>query len=624
MESGRRLVARFPDPSFRICSKNSSHDDSYQPLVTGPLGANVLDVPKGTGLPTGSVQLDRLTSLDPMGPRVMLSLGDGNLPASIRPVGRPWMTGQLENQPGEPDYERTTQTRSGSESDTGTLHSVVRTEGEVYTGCVNTSVATDQTDPSGVLLSSDSVLYCPEEQIYQTDIGSGSTNVTPDSVIQTGGEVRTDGTTFGKINGQSESSIVSPSSDSGVHSLGEQWEYMSSCSGNSDSIRTIKTVCGDVASQTDSPQDTRGVVSSHVGMYSKYDSMSSMSTNGHNSDIADMSDFSDEEEETREEDGPHEDVQPNVRTDWIGDDTITKELYSGKESVLNTSTTGVGPHYLDPNDKEYWTKFRLLARQAFSLDDVKLAESDYPDAVKELVVRSRLTMMEIHDRNDIRFELCVSSDDESDSIKSDYDCYYSQYFMEGRFNGSTVVDIRTTDGDCQSMGNTGNIDGHGLTLDTEVEDNFDMCSEPDARANFELSPTKHVMGLDKIGVNCITDGDVTVHKGNVAGDSDTQENEYIRVSMISVDESRRGTSENVHKSIGIRDCVITESDLSGNKDSVLCNQDSLPIMTHNCFGVCGVYQLALLHRVTHYMSVCGELRTSKISSTMLCWEIGPR
>ena len=91
---------------------------------------------------------------------------------------------------------------------------------------------------------------------------------------------------------------------------------------------------------------------------------------------------------------PHEDVQPNVRTDWIVDDTIQKELKSCNGSVLNTSTTGVGPHYLDPNDKEYWTKFRLLARQAFSLDDVKLVESDYPDAVKELVVRSRLTMME--------------------------------------------------------------------------------------------------------------------------------------------------------------------------------------------------------------------------------------
>ena len=272
MESGRRLVARFPDPSFRICSKKSSPDDSYQPLVTGPLGANVSDVSNDAGRPTASDPLGRPTSLDPMGPRAMLSLGDGNQPASISPVGRPWMTGQLENQVGEPDYERSTQTRSESESETGALHSVIRTEGEVYTGCVNTSVATGQTDQSGVLFSSDSVMYSPGAQMYRTERGSQSAAGIPDPVIRTGGGVRTDGVNFGKVNGQSESSVVSPSSDSGVHSLGEQWEYMSTCSGNSGSIQTIKTVYGGVASQADSPQDTRGVVFCHVGTYGESDS----------------------------------------------------------------------------------------------------------------------------------------------------------------------------------------------------------------------------------------------------------------------------------------------------------------------------------------------------------------
>ena len=40
---------------------------------------------------------------------------------------------------------------------------------------------------------------------------------------------------FDTINGQSGSSVVSPSSDSGVHSLDEQWECMSTYSGESDS-----------------------------------------------------------------------------------------------------------------------------------------------------------------------------------------------------------------------------------------------------------------------------------------------------------------------------------------------------------------------------------------------------
>ena len=57
----------------------------------------------------------------------------------------------------------------------------------------------------------------------------------------------------------------------------------------------------------------------------------------------------------------------------------------------------------------------------------------------------------------------------------------------------------------------------------------------------------------------------------MAGDSDMHEDEYIRVSMISVDESRRRTSEHIQKPLGMRDCVIAESgkqpDLSGYRDS---------------------------------------------------------
>ena len=393
---------------------------------------------------------------------------------------------------------------------------------------MNNSVATGQTDLSGVLFSSDSVLNSPGAQIYRTERGSESAAVKPDPVIRTEGGVRTDDMKFATINGQSESSVVSPSSDSGVHSLGEQWEYMSTCSENSDSIQTIKTVYGDVASQADSPQDTRGIVFIHERTYGERDSMSYLSTNGHNSDIAAMSDFSDEEDEPREEDGSYEDVQPNIRTDWIDDDTIKKESNSCDQSVLNALTTGIAPHSLDPNDKEYWTKFRLLTKQAFLLDDVKLSESDYPDAVKELVVKSRLTIMAMNERDDAWFEQSDYSDDDCESSLSDYECRHKlDDYKDWHYNRSTVVDIRTTAGDCKSLGNVNIADDHGLTLDMGIEDKIVVCSEPDARAKFELSPTKHVIDLDKIDVNCITAGDVTVNKGNVAGNSDMHEDEYI-------------------------------------------------------------------------------------------------
>ena len=119
IQDGVRLLAggpvgQFPDPRFHIRSKDSSPDNSYQPLVTGPSGANMSDASYDTGPRLVGDPLDRSTSLDPMGPREMLSLGDGIPPASMGPVGRPWTTGQLEIQTGEPDYERSTPTRSES------------------------------------------------------------------------------------------------------------------------------------------------------------------------------------------------------------------------------------------------------------------------------------------------------------------------------------------------------------------------------------------------------------------------------------------------------------------------------------------------------------------------------
>ena len=472
-------VGQFPDPCLQIRSKNSSPDDSYQPLVTGPLGANVSDALIDTGQPMVGDPPYRPTRLDPTGPREMFSLGDGIHQASIGPVGRPWTTGQLEIQTEEPDYERSPPTGSESESDAKTLHSVIRTEGEVYTGRVDTSVDMGRTEPSEVMCS-------PGAQIYRAEGRSEGPSVKPDPVIRTGGEGRTDDMKFDTINGQSESSVVSPSSDSGVHSLDEQWECMSTYSGESDSIQSVKTVYGGVACQADSPivqlrnMDTRGVVFSHKGTYGKHDSMSYLSTNGHNSDIAAMSDFSDEEDEPREEVGPYQDVQPNIRTDWVGEDTIN----SCEHSVLLTTPTEVTHNVMDLHDENYWTNFRLLAKQAFKLDDVKLAASNYPDAVKELVFRSRLIIMDIHGRADVRFEELHESDDDGDSDLSDYYCRHKlEDYKDWHYNKSPIMDGRATDAAYKSVGNADNAEGHDLTLEMEIEDKIDVCSEPDARAN---------------------------------------------------------------------------------------------------------------------------------------------
>ena len=365
-----------------------------------------------------------------------------------------------------------------------------------------------------------------------------------------------------------------------MHSLDEHWECMSTVSGDSDSIQSIITVYDGVVCEADSPPvrirnvRTRGIVSSRGGTYGKDDSMSDLSSNGRNSDIAAMSDFSEEEDEAWEEVGPCGDEQPNIRTNYVGEDTID----SGEHSVLPATPTAVTHNVMEQHDEEYWTNFRLLAKQAFKLDDVKLAASSYPDAVRELVVRSRLTIENYPSTDD-------DSDSDSDTDTSYYECPLKVEYKDGwQYN-------TYTDGPDKKY-YTNKAVGHDLTLEMDIEDKLDVCSEPDARATFELSPTKHVVALDNIGVNCITDGDVTVIRGNVDGDSDMHDDEFIRVSMISVDETRRDTSVNIHSSLGTRECVIPECviqpTLVAYGDSALCNRESLHIMRKYCFGLCGL------------------------------------
>ena len=150
----------------------------------------------------------------PVGNDVLHAVQDEVRPSAGGPVGRfP-----------DPDYERSTQTRSESESDTGALDSVIRTGSEVHTGRVNTSMANGPKDSSVVSSSSDPVVYGLGKQMNRTKRESESAAGIPDPVIQTGSKVQTDGVNIGMVNGQTDSSVTSPSSDSGVHSLGEQWE----------------------------------------------------------------------------------------------------------------------------------------------------------------------------------------------------------------------------------------------------------------------------------------------------------------------------------------------------------------------------------------------------------------
>ena len=106
-----------------------------------------------------------------------------------------------------------------------------------------------------------------------------------------------------------------------------------------------------------------------------------------NSDIANTSDFSDSDDQTLEE------IRLGTRTGSDRCDSIGIVSEVCDRPVVNTVTVEDDRDSLDPNDREYWTKFRLLTKQAFLLDDDCLSDSNFPKAVKDVVKRSRLTMM---------------------------------------------------------------------------------------------------------------------------------------------------------------------------------------------------------------------------------------
>ena len=130
---------------------------------------------------------------------------------------------------------------------------------------------------------------------------------------------------------------------------------------------------------------------------SKHDMVYS-ETDDRNSDIANISDFSDSDDQTQEE------IRPGPRTGSDRCDSIGIVSEVCDQPVTNTVTAEDDRDSLDPNDREYWTKFRLLTRRAFLLDDDCLSDSNFPEAVKDVVRRSRLTMMALDEYDAPPFE----------------------------------------------------------------------------------------------------------------------------------------------------------------------------------------------------------------------------
>ena len=133
--------------------------------------------------------------------------------------------------------------------------------------------------------------------MIQTKIVSESVTGRPVPVIQTECDVQIDRVNIGIANGPTDPSVTPHSSDSGIHSLGEQWENMSANSMSTESIQTVKTFYGGAMNRDKKiPQENRKVASFVRTGYGKNDSIDYSTADSQNSDIAAMSDFSDDED----------------------------------------------------------------------------------------------------------------------------------------------------------------------------------------------------------------------------------------------------------------------------------------------------------------------------------------
>ena len=239
------------------------------------------------------------------------------------------------------------------------------------------------------------------------------------------------------------------------------------------------------------------------------------------------------------------------------------------------------------------------------LDNIKLSESYYPDAVKDVVTRSRLTVIEFNKGEDEPLEQYnegeTSDDSDADSTinmyKSKFDHNLEDY-CDWHYDRAPIVPDVTADDDIRTVRNAENNDDQCPAFREGNEGGTEGYSEPGGRAKSELSPEKAVRTIDTFGVDSVTNDDITVNIRDSAGVSDMHDDEIMMVSMITVDVSQGNTNSHSNNSLGIRDCVSPvseeEHDLAAHMDFRLGVKYSLRNLTDNCFGVCG-----LTHRLNH-------------------------
>ena len=287
--------------------------DSDQPTADGPVGRFITHGPVGpdhgitsdSDQPTADGPVGRFITHNPVGPDSITSACDPDRPVADGPVGQSFITGPVGPRRMFSPYELNQPVTVGPEDQPVTSGPVGTHEGEP--DCKWT------------------------DQISESPVGS--TEIL-DRVKQTESPSWTDFAKSGIVNEPASSGDTPPSSDSGVHSLGEQWENMSTSSIEMGSEQYNRPTPGNVSGRhvSDSrvPQNTEEdedidypwtdcllnkglndnvsiIIQNKDGriQYKKVticeneSSSVDSGTDGVNSDIGALADFSDDDEETR-------------------------------------------------------------------------------------------------------------------------------------------------------------------------------------------------------------------------------------------------------------------------------------------------------------------------------------
>ena len=203
-----------------------------QPRVVGPVGKpsrpgpvaqpHTVDAPDWL---TAGEPVTRLRGSDPMGPREMLSSDVYSQPQAVGPVGKPSRPGPTAHPHtvDAPDWPTAGEpvTRLHSSDPMGPSGMLLR-DGYNQPPTVGPVGKPSRPGPGDQL---ESIADCG--QTIQLRGESEDTNKVPDPVIQTGSDVQTHIMNTGTAHGQTDPCDTPPSRDSGVHSLEEHWENMS-------------------------------------------------------------------------------------------------------------------------------------------------------------------------------------------------------------------------------------------------------------------------------------------------------------------------------------------------------------------------------------------------------------